>query len=1024
MNIGQISVKGKYFVLSLSIAIAIFGLFAAFTLKTQLSPDTSAPAVTVLTQYPGASAQDVTADVVEPMEDVFGTLDGVSEIKATAQDNIATIRLEFTYGSSVDQASIDVQNALSRIREQLPDTIKEPQVLKFSTSDKPVVTVSLKSNTTDLCEVRQIAEDRIGFELQLVDGVASVNYFGGNRSEIQVVLDRNRMEAYGLSYDQVNQTLVQNNVKAPGGKVVNRDKEIIVRVDAALEDLSDLETLRFNLSDGTMVYLKDVAEVSLSSEELESTYHYNGEDAIAIMVTKKSDANTVDVVESIKSKLDILRDTYPYIQFELAQDDSIFTNQMIENMRSSVALAILFTMVIILLFITNISQSMVISISMPLVFLTTLALMKMADMKLDMVTLSALILSIGFVVDGAIVVVENIMHHFQEGSKSISDAAVDGTNEIALPSIAGATTTLIVLFPLLFIEGFVGEMFRPLSMTLIFAITASIAIALIIIPLFTVILSRFKFSKAEKMVSRVSMPFNQWMDRVLNVYIGLLRKSLRHKWKLVGIVGILLISSLAFILINGIEMLPKFDGGTTFVSIEMEQGSQLEKTKGVIEEIQAYLDEQENVLNYDAQIGYEKESTMLSDFGVMGENQALITVNLSPRNSRKESIWTFQEKLRKRIALIPDVERYVVKEKGGTATSSSTAPIDVIIKGDNQEILHKIAVSLEEAIRKVEGTTNVYMSFNMDNQELTVVPNLEKLQNLGLTSAALAQQIYRSVEGVSDTEMDIQDTDALDILLIYDEKYRSTDSDLMDLSITAPSGVRVPLRSLASVEMNKRSNMVTKENLEYTIDILGYTDDRAYSHVTGDINEILRAWLLPSGYSAALTGESADMGESMQDMLFLLGLAVIFVYLVLVPQFNSFIHPITIMASIPLVIIGIAPALAISGKYVSMPVLLGFILLAGTVVNNAILVIDYALKKQEEGLGAEAAVIEAVKSRYRPIMMTAFSDVVGMMPLALQLALGSERFSPLAITVIGGILSATFLTMIVIPVLFVTFQHE
>ncbi|CBH20847.1 putative Acriflavin resistance protein [Acetoanaerobium sticklandii] len=1022
MKIGQISIKYKYFILSLTIAILLFGTYSKMTLKSQMSPDTNSPSVTVLAQYPGASAQDVINDVIEPIENVFGSLDGIKNIKSIGQDNVAIIKLDFNYGINVDQAAIDVQNSLSRIKSELPANLPEAKVLKFSTSDKPVATISLSSDSVDLREIRQIAEEKIAFDLQLIDGVASVSYFGGNETQVEIQLDRSRMNAHGITINQINSSLLMNNIKAPGGKITDDGKEVLVRIEDEFKNLEDIKNLGIKTIDGNKVYLSDLGEVYFNTGDKESAYVYNGSDGIALMITKKSDANTIDVIDNLKENITDLEKKYPFINFEIAQDDSIFTNQMINNMTISVLTALLFTMLIIVLFIKNINQSLVISASMPLVFMSTLGLMKLSGMKLDMVTLSALILSIGFVVDGAIVVVENIMTHYNK-SKNIIQAAIDGTNEIAMPSIAGATTTLIVLIPLLFIKGFVGEMFRPLAMTVIFAITSSIVIALIVIPLFTVMFHKFSFKKIEKAIGYISEPFNKMMDKILEIYIILLKKSLSNKLKMLLIIVVLMGLSGSFIASNGIEMLPKFDGGTTFLSIELEPGTKVEETLTVVDDIESFLELEKNIESYDVQVGYEKNSAMIGDFGIMGTNQALFTINLLPRTDRKETIWSFQERLRFELKKIPDIERFVVKEKGGTATSSSTAPLDIRISGDDEEVIYKLASNFEEEVKKIQGTTNIYKSVNMDNDQILIKTNEEELRRLGLSTAEVSKQIYIALEGINSTTINTVDANNIDVKLIFKEQYRNDMDALKDINITSPIGAIVPLREIAEFESGKRSNMITKENLENTIDIYGYIDSRAYSHVTSDIQKLIDKYPVPTDYSIKLSGESSDMGESMKDMLFLLILAIIFVYLILVPQFKSFIHPITIMASIPLVIIGIAPALGLTNKYVSMPVLLGFILLAGTVVNNAILVIDQTILAKKTGLSTNEALISAITVRYRPIMMTALSDVVGMLPLAMQLALGSERFSPLAVTIIGGILSATFLTLIVIPVLFAGFEE-
>lgn len=1022
MNIGKFSIKNKYFILALAIGIVLIGTYSKLTLKTQLAPDTNAPTATVMAQYPGASAQDVVKDVVEPMEDEFGKLEGISRVESTSQDNMAIISLEFGYDIDIDASAIDIQNAISRIRNNLPDNMNEPKVLKFSTSDKPIMTLGLKSDSVDMRTIRQIAEDEIGFDLQLVEGIASIDVFGGYNSLVKVDIDKNKLISYGLSLDEVSRILAQDNVNAPGGKLIDDNKEILIRIEEGFGSIDDLERLKIPLKDGNSIYLEDIANIDLSIEDLESSYKLNGEEAISILVTKRSDANTVEVVDNTKAAIKELDKKYPFIEIEIAQDDSVFTNQMVNNMTSSVFFSMALTIIIIMLFISNVGQSIVVAMSMPLVFLTTLGIMKLTGMSLDMVTLSALILSIGFVVDSSVIVVENIMSHSEGKGKDITTATIDATNQIALPSIAGATTTLVVLIPLIFVKGFVGEMFRPLSFTLIYAISASIIIALIVIPLFTVMMSRLKFNKINKLVEKASRPFNKIMDKILGFYVKTLKISLKNKGKVLLITLILMILSGLFLRNNGLEMLPKFDSGVTFVSLEMEAGTSLEQTTNTVEEIEKLLAKEENVESYDTQIGFEKDSNLLSDFGVMGTNQALMTINLNTRKEREQTIWEFQEDLRKNIKQLPGVQRFVVKEQGGTATTSSKAPIDLKISGQDQEILYSIADDLQNKISEIEGTTNLYKSFNIDNLQLNVKIDSARSQELGLLNAAVARQIFTSIEGIVGTNMDIEGMKNVDVSVQYMDEYKESIDNLLDVYIDTPMGVKVPLREVATVEINKRANIITKEDFQFTINVLGYTHTRAFSHITKDINTLIENYPLPSGYSAELAGEQRELSNSMSDMIFLLALAIVFVYLVLVPQFKSFLHPIIIMVTIPLSVIGVAPALGLTGKYMSMPVLLGFILLAGTVINDAILLLDVITLKRDEGLEINDAIEVAVKSRYRPIMMTSLSDITGMLPLAMQLALGSERFSPLAIAVSGGMIATTFLAMIIVPVIYASFE--
>ncbi|MFZ5968325.1 MAG: efflux RND transporter permease subunit [Bacillota bacterium] len=1023
MNIGRFAIRHKYFVLAFAIAIVLLGVYAKMSLKVQLSPDTNPPMATVMAGYPGASAQDVTKDVVEPMEQEFGKIEGISNIKSTSQDNLAIIQLEFNYGIDINEASIDVQNAISRIRGKLPGNMNEPKVLKFNTSDKPVMTISLSSESLSMEKIRQLVEDKIGYDIQLVEGVAAVNIFGGYNAEIQVELDKGKLDAYGISPQQVSNTLAQNNIKAPGGKLIEQNKEILLRIEEGFRSTEDIKSLKISLQDGNYVRLGEIANVHLTYEELESTYKFKGKNAIALLITKRSDANTIEVIDNVKGKLADLEKDYPIINFEVAQDDSIFTLQMVNNMTSSVLQSILLTIFIIMLFISAVNQSLVVSVSMPLVFLMTLGLMKFSGLKLDLVTLSALILSIGFVVDASIVVVENIMTHHTQQNKDTAAAAIDGTSEIALPSIAGALTTLVVLIPLVFIQGFVGAMFRPLSLTIIYAISSSIIVALVIIPLLTVLMSKMKWKRTERVIEIFSIPFNKAMGSLLEGYIKLLRIALNNKGKTFVVTLLLMVVSARFLMTNGVEMLPKFDSGVTYVSIEMEPGTTLQKTESTVGRIEEYLAKENNIIGYDTQVGFEKDSNLLGDFGAMGTNQALITINLNTRKEREETIWEFQERVRDNISRIPGIKRFVVKEQGGTAVSGSSAPLDVRISGEDQKILFALAAELEKEISKVEGTTNIYKSFHIDNLQINMNMDHARIQELGLNSAVISQQIFQAAEGIESTSIDTDEYENLGISIKYKDEFSKSMDAIMDSNIDTPLGIKVPLRELASIQIEKRSNIITRENLENTIEILGYTNNRAFSHIVRDINTVIDHFPTPKGYSIMMAGEQEELGNSMKDMMFLLLLAIVFVYLILVPQFKSFLHPITIMSAIPLVITGIAPALALSDKYVSMPVLLGFILLAGTVVNNAILLIDYVIARRDEQDTLEESLTAAVKARFRPIMMTALSDVTGMLPLALQLALGAERFSPLAITVTGGILAATLLTMIIIPVIYASFEQ-
>lgn len=1015
MNIAKFATKNKYLIMALIIAIVLLGAYSRTTMQIQLAPDTNPPMVTVMLRYPGASAEDVAKDVSEPIEKELGQLEGVSNIKSTNQDNVSIIQVSFDYAMDVNEAAIDVQNAINRIKESLPERLEDPRVLKISTADKPVATIALSSESLSMEKIRQIADDEISYQFQLVDGVSGVTTSGGFNREVQIEIDKYKMENHNISLDEINLALNQNNIKAPGGKLIEENREVLLRIEEGFTNLENLNKLKISTKDGKFIYLSDIADVNLGYESLESSYKFNSEDSIAMSITKRSDSNTVEVVENIKDRLEKLEEEYPFISFQVAQDDSVFTLQMVENMTSSVVMSIALTVLLVMLFITALNQSLIVSVSMPLTFLMTLGIMNFTGLKLDLVTLSALILSIGFVVDASIVVVENIVSH-SEKNDNILDATIDAVSEVSISILTGALTTLVVLVPLVFIKGFVGAMFKPLSLTLIYSISSSMFIALIIIPVLAVIFDNFKLKKIEKLFSLVSIPFNKLMDLILKGYLVVLKFSLKNKIFTYSILIMVLIYSGLSLGSRGVEMLPQFDSAVTYISIEIGSGSKLEETKDIVSKIEKYLLEQENVESYDVQIGFEKESNTLGDFGLMTTNQAAWTVNLNNRTERTETIWEFQEGLRNHISEIPGIKRFVVREQGGTATAESSAPIAIEISGDEQDILFDVANRLESELWKVYGTTNLYKNFHMDDEQIVINMNDDKIQELGLNNAVVAKHVLNSVEGISSGTLELSESDKLDISMGYKEESMNSLEGVLKTHIDTPMGVKIPLRNLVTISSENKSNLVTRSNYSRTIEILGYTHTRAFSHIMSDIQEVIDEFPLPNGYQINIVGEQEDLGDSIKDIVFTLALAIILVYLILVSQFESFIQPLVVMGAIPLVIIGVAPALSLAGKNISMPVLLGFILLTGTTVNDSILLIDSTNNLRSEGLGIDESLIKSVVNRYRPIMMTTLSDVAGMLPLALELALGAERFSPLAITVIGGMLGSTLLTLIIIPV--------
>lgn len=1015
MSWPRFSLTYRYTIFAALIAVVVFGVVARFSLPVQLFPDTDPPVVTVITDYPGVAATDVAKNLSKILEEEFAGIDGVARITSTSQTGLSVVKVEFHYDRQVGEAAVDVQNAISRVRSDLPPRIGEPQVLQFSSSDKPILTLAVNSDHLSLEAVRELADNPVSDRLQLVPGVAAVDVFGGHKYELHVAVHRDRLRAYGLELGRVAEALAGWNLTASGGRIQSGSREAVVRFDMPLRDTGDAGQLIIAHRQGREVRLGDVADVSLTSHEARSAYHYNGEPAIAVQVLKRDEANTVRVAEQVRSAVASLEQEMPQLRFTLADDDSDFTELVINNMTTSVFTAIVLVILIIFLFLAHLRQAAIIAISIPVSFLMTFILMWLANIDLNMVTMSAIILAIGLLVDDGIVVLENVHRHLAMPGKTPLRAALEGTEEIFLADLSGTVTTLAVLIPLVFLGGFVGKLFAPLAWTLTFALSSSFVVSVTLIPVLTALWLHPE-DNGETRLARWVAPFNNFMEGLKDGYLALLEVALRRPWRTLAVTLLLLVASARLMTFVGSEMLPKFDAGNFQVQIDTIPGMPLEQTLEAVLAVERLLLAEPEVVGVSTQAGYEPGGHYLGNRGAMGVNQAEITVNLTPRTERTDSIWTIMERTRAGIALIPGITLAVLKEQGGTARSTTTAPIDVRLSGPDPVVLDQLGSAVLDRIRNVPGVRDPYKNWALDTPEVNVVIDRERAAELGLNGEAIAARAYEAMEGSVVTPYRQDRHRDLDVFLRYADADRDHLGDLGDLHLQVPGGT-LPLRDVAQLEERLGPRIVTREDFQQTLDVLGYQYGRPLSETIADVQTALADLELPADYSLAITGEQRDFQDARKRMLAALAAGLLAVYLVLVAQFRSFKHPFTIMAAVPLQFIGAAAALLVAGKYLSMPALLGIILLVGTVVNNSIILIDYMLQRRRAGMAIRAAIIESVRVRYRPIMMTALSDVAGMLPLAMELAVGAERFSPIATVVIGGILAATLLTLVIIPVL-------
>lgn len=1005
----------RHAVLAVLAAVLMLGFDARYQLPVQLFPDTDPPMVTVMTPYPGMAAEDVADNVSKLMEEEFAGIDGVLSVRSTSQEGLSVVEVEFHYGASSATGAVEVQNAINRIRADLPTNLGEPQIQEFSSAQRPIVTLALTSDSLSLPELRELAENRIRDRISLVQGVAAVDVLGANRLQLEVQLHRDKLHSQGVSQQQVVSALRDWNLTEAGGRIERGRLESVVRFDLPLIGSDDAGDLILDRRGDHILRIKDVADVRFVPGEPRSAYRHNGEAAIAVQILKRDEANTVEVADRLFAVFEELRQGLSDVKFAVAEDESDFTRVVINSMTATVVSAIALTVIVVLLFLGDPRQSLIVAATIPIAFLATFALMQIAGLQLDMVTMSAIILAIGLLVDDSIVVLENIHRHLEMG-QSPKEAAIAGTGEILLPSTGGTLTTLAVLLPLTFLGGFIGELFRPLALTLVFALSVSLVVSLSVVPLIAA--SWVRRGDRRSFMDRLLASVDKVVVALREIYLGLLASGLRRPLLTVGMTLVLLAGSMVLLRMGGSEMMPRFDSGSFRVLVDVVPGTPLEDTQTTVTAIEKALRDESSVINISTRIGYEQGARYLGGRGAMDTHQAEISVDLISRNRRAESQWNIMDRVREKVRMMPGLTLGVFQEQGGTARPTTSAPIVVEISGEEIALLDVLADEVVSSLRQVSGVRDPYKSWALDRPEVRLELNRERAAELGLSGTEITRAVHRALDGEVVTPYRQRGLRDLDVVVRYIESDRDRWESLEDVVLTGTIGDSVRLSDVATFAPTFGPRLISREDFRRTLEVRAWvTGERPLSHIVSDTQAVLDQITFPAGYEAMITGEQRDMAEAQGRLLRALAMGAVAVYLLLMMQFRSFARPLVVMAAVPLQFIGVAAAMVIAGRYLSMPAMLGIILLVGVVVNNSIILVEYALGRMGEGMTIDAALHDAVAARFRPVMMTALSTVAGMLPLALEMAVGSERFSPLATVIVGGILASTLLTLVIIPVL-------
>jgi hydrophobic/amphiphilic exporter-1 (mainly G- bacteria), HAE1 family len=1011
VNLSAIAIRRPVFTVMVTVALLVLGLMGFNRLGSDLFPDVTFPAVVVTVPYPGASPSEVESLVVKPLEDSVVSLNGIDRVRAFAREGSAMVFVMFNLGVDISEASTQVRERVSQVRYRLPAETKEPIIQRFDVSAAPVLTYTLRGPGS-LSALRAYAEDVLRPALEQVDGVAAVDVKGGAKREVRVELDRGRLDALGLSPMGIVQRLRTENLNLPAGHFDEGTREISVRTLAEFGEVDQIRnTIVATAADGSAVRLRDVANVTDGFEELRTQVRVNGSDAVTLELRKQSGQNTVAVAHAVKARMAELQKAFPQgTEISLIIDQARFIEGQVRDVEEDIVFGGLMAILVVLLFMLDLRSTLISAVALPTSVIGTFFVMYVLDYTLNMMTLLALSLAIGLLIDDAVVVRENIFKHIEAG-KTPRQAALDGTKEVALSVFATTLTIVAVFLPIAFVKGIVGQFFRQFGITISAAVLISLFVAFTLDPMLS---SRFSHTVSDK-PSRwawLKAPFEWFHEQLAQTYRALLHWAMR--WKFV--VGVLAVGSLFFMgfiaKLTGQEFVNSEDRGQFILEAELPAGTSLSETARQTEAVEK------------AMLAHPEFRVVFATIGEGDQvNKVKWRVVASAKTERKESLSELKEVARRAASLLPGA-KIAVADPPFVEGAGTEAPIMINVRGQEYGDIAKAAYDIEKILHATPGVGDIQVRYSPGRPELQVSLDRVRAADRGVSAAEVAMALRGAVEGEEAGKLrQPGQTEDVPIRVRLDHRYRTDAASLAELTVPTPSGP-VKLGDVVNITRSEGPQVIERENKNRQITIWATPIQRPLGDVAAEFQPQIAKLALAPGMSVGYDGQLRMMNENNQNMALALLLGVVFIYLVLASQFESFIHPLTIMITLPLALVGGILALFLTANTLAMGALIGMVLLMGLVTKNAILLIDRAIVRvRDHGETPLAAILAAGPERLRPILMTSMAMVLGMLPTAMSNKEGSEFRAPMAVAVIGGVISSTLLSLIVVPVFYLAIEN-
>lgn len=1011
MRITDFSIKRPVFTFVTMVLVIILGTVSLLKIPITLIPELNPPIGVVVSSYPGASPTEVNEKVTKPLESSLATLPGIQKLQSTSQESTNLIVLEFDWSTDINEVQSEVLQRLDMV--SLPDEA-EANFLKFDPSQLPIIQLALQAETDEV-DIRAIAE-QLELELQRQDGVASVNVSGKIIEEIQIALNAEALEQRNLTQSDVVQLIQANNISLPGEPVNTEEGRMlttrILSTFTSAEEIADL-TLSVNPLTGEEIKLKDIGSVQRTEQDQEVITRAGEQAAVLMSVLQESGANTAQVSEAFKKALDELLEQPEFagVQANILYDQGDYVDLAIDNIGSSLLYGAVFAMLILFIFLRGLKSPIIVGIAIPYSVIVTFVLMYFADFSLNILTLGALALGIGMLVDNAIVVIENIERHIALG-KTPKEAASIGTKEVGVAIIASTLTTVAVFVPVVFTSGLIGQIFTEFALTISFSLFASLAVALTVVPMLA---SKFLSAKNGNLnEQRANSSFYQSYRKALNW-------TLHHRLLVLVVIGLAFAASCFALFKTGTEFIPPTDEGYVTVDVELPRGTSLEATEKVIDEVEARIEKEPEVDVVVSLIGGDQQSLSR---GTSISNKAQLYVKLIPLSERDRSIFEFTE------VVETDVKK-IVGDKGeadfSLTTSSGSSPnmMTFRVTDSDEGRLNDTVKKIQAELEKVDAILEVSTDLDNTADEIQIVVNRDAANEFGMMPAQIAQTVYSMMRGVLTTQILTEDGEVLTVYTGFGETYKTDVEAVKSMKLRTSAGVFVELEDVADVTIAASQTSIRRSDQASAVAFfIEYENTQSLSGISNKVDAAIEKVNIPSETSIVFSGDRELYENAKDDMYLAVALAIVLVYIVMAAQFESLRYPFVMILSVPLMVIGVAASLWVTNTLLGITAVIGILVLVGIVVNNGIVLVDYINQKKAEGQNTYDAILLGAQDRLRPILMTALTTMLGLVPLALGIGEGTEMNQPMAIVVIGGLLTSTLLTLFIVPIIYSLIDRE